>query len=76
MIATLLAVCNKGDEVVIFEPFYENYGPDSVLSGAKATAFVKLRPPTSPSGEWSFDEKQPRAAFHSNTKGHHSQHAE
>jgi aminotransferase len=35
MIATLLAVCNKGDEVVIFEPFYENYGPDSVLSGAK-----------------------------------------
>src|SRR5579863_6926518 len=35
MISTLLAVCNTGDEVVIFEPFYENYGPDSVLSGAK-----------------------------------------
>ena len=35
MISTLLAVCNAGDEVVIFEPFYENYGPDSVLSGAK-----------------------------------------
>ena len=67
MIATLLAVCNKGDEVVIFEPFYENYGPDSVLSGAKPV-FVKLRPPTSPSGEWSFDEKELRAAFHSNTK--------
>ena len=33
MISTLLAVCNPGDEVVIFEPFYENYGPDSVLSG-------------------------------------------
>jgi aspartate/methionine/tyrosine aminotransferase len=32
MISTLLAVCNKGDEVVIFEPFYENYGPDAVLS--------------------------------------------
>src|SRR6266496_5865905 len=31
MIATLLAVCNKGDEVVVFEPFYENYGPDSIL---------------------------------------------
>ena len=36
MISTLLAVCNAGDEVVIFEPFYENYGPDSVLSGAQA----------------------------------------
>src|SRR6202158_5607763 len=44
MISTLLAVCNAGDEVVIFEPFYENYGPDSVLSGAKPK-FVKLRPP-------------------------------
>jgi aminotransferase len=40
MISTLLAVCNAGDEVVIFEPFYENYGPDSVLSGAKPR-FVK-----------------------------------
>src|SRR6204780_5197847 len=45
MISTLLAVCNAGDEVVIFEPYYENYGPDSVLSGAKPR-FVKLRPPT------------------------------
>src|ERR1700739_2045780 len=35
MISTLLAVCNVGDEVVVFEPFYENYGPDSVLSGAR-----------------------------------------
>jgi aminotransferase len=67
MIATLLAVCNKGDEVVIFEPFYENYGPDSVLSGAQPR-FVKLHPPTTPNGEWAFDEKELRAAFHSNTK--------
>jgi aspartate/methionine/tyrosine aminotransferase len=67
MIATLLAVCNKGDEVVIFEPFYENYGPDSVLSGAKPV-FVKLRPPATPDGDWAFDEKELRAAFHSNTK--------
>jgi aspartate/methionine/tyrosine aminotransferase len=67
MIATLLAVCNKGDEVVIFEPFYENYGPDSVLSGAKPM-FVKLRPPATPDGDWAFDEKELRAAFHSNTK--------
>ncbi len=67
MISTLLAVCNKGDEVVIFEPFYENYGPDSVLSGAKPL-FVKLRPPVTPDGEWTFDERELRAAFHSQTK--------
>src|ERR1700716_482801 len=67
MISTLLAVCNVGDEVVIFEPFYENYGPDSVLSGAKPR-FVKLRPPTSEGGEWTFDEKELRAAFDKNTK--------
>jgi aspartate/methionine/tyrosine aminotransferase len=67
MISTLLAVCNKGDEVVIFEPFYENYGPDSVLSGAKPV-FVKLRPPTTAEGEWTFDERELRAAFHAQTK--------
>jgi aspartate/methionine/tyrosine aminotransferase len=67
MISTLLAVCNKGDEVVIFEPFYENYGPDSVLSGAKPV-FVKLRPPTTADGEWTFDECELRAAFHHQTK--------
>src|ERR1700733_6942691 len=67
MISTLLAVCNAGDEVVIFEPFYENYGPDSVLSGARPR-FVKLRPPASDGGEWTFDEKELRAAFHRNTK--------
>ena len=67
MISTLLAVCNIGDEVVIFEPFYENYGPDSVLSGAKPK-FVKLRPPTDESGEWTFDEKELRRAFDKHTK--------
>jgi len=67
MISTLLAVCNKGDEVVIFEPFYENYGPDSVLSGAKPV-FVKLRPPVTADGEWAFDEHELRAAFHHRTK--------
>jgi aspartate/methionine/tyrosine aminotransferase len=67
MISTLLAVCNKGDEVVIFEPFYENYGPDSVLSGAKPV-FVKLRPPITAEGEWTFDERELRAAFHHQTK--------
>src|SRR5271155_5648462 len=67
MISTLLAVCNKGDEVVIFEPFYENYGPDAVLSGAKPV-FVKLRPPKSGNDEWTFDERELRAAFHGQTK--------
>jgi aminotransferase len=67
MISTLLAVCNTGDEVVIFEPFYENYGPDSVLSGAKPR-FVKLRPPADAAGEWTFDEKELRKAFHRHTK--------
>jgi len=67
MISTLLAVCNKGDEVVIFEPFYENYGPDSILSGAKPL-FVKLRPPATLDGEWTFDERELRNAFHNQTK--------
>jgi aminotransferase len=67
MISTLLALCNPGDEVVIFEPFYENYGPDAVLSGARPR-FVKLRPPATDDGEWTFDERELRAAFHQQTK--------
>ena len=67
MISTLLAVSNAGDEVVIFEPFYENYGPDSVLSSARPK-FVKLRPPKDESGEWTFDEKELRRAFDKGTK--------
>ena len=67
MISTLMAVCNTGDEVVIFEPYYENYGPDSILSGAKPR-FVKLRPPIGANSEWTFDERELRAAFHRNTK--------
>jgi aspartate/methionine/tyrosine aminotransferase len=67
MISTLLAICNKGDEVVIFEPFYENYGPDSILSGAKPV-FVKLHPPTAPKAEWTFDERELRRAFHEHPK--------
>jgi aspartate/methionine/tyrosine aminotransferase len=67
MIATLLAICNAGDEVVIFEPYYENYGPDSILSGAKPR-FVKLHPPPAGDADWTFDEQQLRAAFHKDTK--------
>jgi aminotransferase len=75
MIATLLAVCNKGDEVVVFEPFYENYGPDAILSGAKPR-FVSLRPPRASSdnqgGEWTFDEQELREAFQHKTTQYHT----
>ncbi|MCI0403924.1 MAG: aminotransferase class I/II-fold pyridoxal phosphate-dependent enzyme [Acidobacteria bacterium] len=67
MISAMLAVTNPGDEVVIFEPFYENYGPDAILSGARPR-FVKLRPQADGEGEWLFDERELRAAFNSNTK--------
>jgi aminotransferase len=62
MIATLLAVIDPGDEVIIFEPFYENYGPDTVLSGA-TPRYVTLRPP-----DWSFDRDELAAAFSERTK--------
>src|ERR1700723_1678183 len=67
MIATLLAICNKGDEVVVFEPFHENHGPDSILSGAKPR-FVSLRPPQTADAEWTFDPQELREAFQSQTK--------
>ena len=38
MVATLLGVLDPGDEVVVFEPFYENYGPDAILAGAVTRA--------------------------------------
>jgi aspartate/methionine/tyrosine aminotransferase len=71
MIATLLAVSNKGDEVVVFEPFYENYGPDAILSGAKPR-FVSLRPPQAAHGEWTFDEQELREAFQPKIGRHQS----
>ena len=80
MISAMLAVTNPGDEVVIFEPFYENYGPDAILSGARPR-FVKLRPPpvchpersegsafSDNAGEWTFDPGELRAAFNTHTK--------
>jgi aminotransferase len=62
MMAAMMAVIDPGDEVVIFEPFYENYGPDAVLSGA-APRFVRLRPPG-----WTFDPEELAAAFSPATK--------
>ncbi|MCX7806257.1 MAG: aminotransferase class I/II-fold pyridoxal phosphate-dependent enzyme [Planctomycetota bacterium] len=57
MISALMAVVEPGDEVVVFEPFYENYGPDAILSGARPV-FVTLRPP-----EWTFDRDELARAF-------------
>ena len=62
MIATLLALADPGDEVVIFEPFYENYGPDAILSGA-VPRYVRLREP-----DWSLDRDELAAAFSPRTK--------
>ena len=53
IVATLLAVCNKGDEVIVFEPFYENYGPDAIISGAKPR-FVKSASAAGPRGRVDF----------------------
>ncbi len=62
MMASLMATLNPGDEVVIFEPHYENYGPDTLLSGAERK-FVNLRPP-----DWRFDPQELRRAFSNKTK--------
>ena len=62
MIASLLAVTDPGDEVIVFEPFYENYHPDTLLCGAERK-LVKLRPP-----DWNFDPEELRRAFSPRTK--------
>ena len=62
MMATMMAVIDPGDEVIVFEPFYENYGPDAILSGA-TPRYVTLREPT-----WSFDPDELAAAFNNRTK--------
>jgi aminotransferase len=65
MFATLTALVDPGDEVIIFEPFYENYGPGAILSRA-VPRFVKLRPEAG--GEWRFDEAELRGAFNRRTR--------
>jgi len=67
MIASLLAIINPGDEVIVFEPFYENYGPDTILSNA-TPRFVTLHPPDAADGDWHFDRDHLAAAFNSHTK--------
>ncbi len=63
MISAMLATVDPGEEVIVFEPFYENYGPDAILSGA-TPVYVKLSPP-----DWSFDREELRRAFSPRTKG-------
>jgi aminotransferase len=62
MLSTLLAVLNPGDEVIIFEPFYENYGPGCIISGA-VPVFVPLEPP-----DFTFDPDRLRRAVSPRTR--------
>jgi aspartate/methionine/tyrosine aminotransferase len=62
MIASILATIDPGDEIIVFEPFYENYGPDGILSGA-VPRFISLREP-----DWSFDWKELEALFNNHTR--------
>ena len=62
MIAAMMATVDPGDEVIVFEPFYENYAPDAILSDAKPR-HVPLRAP-----DWTFDRDELRRAFNSKTK--------
>ena len=67
MMSTMMAIINPGDEIVVFEPFYENYGPDAILSGA-TPRFVKMRPPADENSVWTYDETELTAAFGPKTK--------
>ncbi len=62
MIATLKAIINPGDEIIVFEPYYENYGPDSILSGA-TPRYVTLYQP-----DWSYSSEELAQAFNERTK--------
>jgi aspartate/methionine/tyrosine aminotransferase len=62
MMAALLALVDPGDEVIVFEPFYENYGPDAILSGAKPV-YVTLHAP-----DWNFNPEELTAAFTERTR--------
>lgn len=62
MIAAMMATVDPGEEVIVFEPYYENYAPDAILSDAKPR-YVPLRAP-----DWTFDRDELRAAFNAKTK--------
>jgi len=62
MISSLMAIVNPGEEAIIFEPFYENYGPDSILCGA-IPRFITLHEP-----DWCFNKEELAQAFNNKTK--------
>src|SRR5258708_11109431 len=62
MISAMMATVDPGEEVIVFEPFYENYAPDAILSDARPR-HVPLRAP-----DWSFDREGLREPFHPKTK--------
>src|SRR5262245_58010341 len=62
MVAAMLGILDPGDEVIVFEPFYENYGPDAILTGA-TPRYVALRPP-----DWAFDADELRRAITDRTR--------
>jgi len=62
MMAVMLSCIDPGDEVIVFEPFYENYGPDAILAGAEPK-YVRLREP-----DWRFDPYELKAAFSNRTR--------
>jgi aspartate/methionine/tyrosine aminotransferase len=62
MASVFLALVDPGDEVIVFEPYYENYGPDAILSGAKPV-YVPLEPP-----DWKLDPERLRKAFGRKTR--------
>ncbi|MDT8717948.1 pyridoxal phosphate-dependent aminotransferase [Clostridium sp. 19966] len=62
MMTAMLSVCNPGDKVIVFSPFYENYTADAILSGAEPI-YVPLIPP-----KFNFDREELRNAFKQNPK--------
>ena len=66
MIASMMATVDPGDEVVVFEPFYENYAPDAILSDARPR-YVPLRAP-----DWSFDQRRVAVGVQLEDPGNHS----
>ena len=62
MMAAMMTVANPGDKVIVFSPFYENYGADTILSGAEPI-YVPLYPP-----EFNFDPDELEAAFRQKPK--------
>src|SRR5215831_12661577 len=62
MVSAQMALVDPGDEVIVFEPFYENYGPDAILCDARPR-FVRLREP-----DWRYDPAELEAAFSNRTR--------